>query len=210
MREPAASHSEREWILIGMAECCAAQGLETTAVADVCDAAGVSQESFEELFADLDECLGAAMELCVEEAWRALDGIASPQRPWEAELRDGVAALLGFLAERPAVTHLALVEAPAAGGRARALAAASRAALLAFLEEGPRRAEPEIPVHAARGALAGAEALAVHRVLTGKAAQLAEIVPDVVYMLAVPFLGVGEAGRLAQGASKRVHLRAVA
>jgi AcrR family transcriptional regulator len=54
------AHSEREWILIGMAESCAAKGFEETTVADICAAAGVSAESFGQVFADKGECLGAA------------------------------------------------------------------------------------------------------------------------------------------------------
>jgi hypothetical protein len=67
-----------------------------------------------------------------------------------------------------------------------------------------------VPRSAARGALAGAEALLAREVLAGRAGQLGEQAPGVVYMLAVPFLGVGEAGRLASGAARRRHLRAVA
>jgi AcrR family transcriptional regulator len=208
--EPVDFHSQREWILTGIAECCAARGLERTSVEDVCDAAGVSRVDFEREFSDLDECLGAAMESVVAGGWRALGGIASAKRPWAAVLRDGTTALLAALAERPAFAHLALVEAPTAGGRATALHSSARAALLEFLERGRDIAEPGVPASAARGALAGAGALVEQRVLAGEAAQLAEFAPAVVYMLAVPFPGVGEAQRLAANVARRGHLRAVA
>jgi AcrR family transcriptional regulator len=208
--EPLVSHSEREWILIGMAECCAAKGYEETTVADVCAAAGVSRESFERIFAGKDECLGAAMESIVAEAWRALDGVRSSEQPWAVALRDAVTALLAFLAERPAFARVALVESPIAGGRAETLHESSKATLLTFLEQGRELAEPGVPASAARGALAGAEALAVRQVLTGTAERLSELAPDIVYMLAVPYLGVGEARQLATGAARRRRLRAVA
>lgn len=207
--ERVASHSERGWILIGMAESCAARGYEETTVEDVCATAGVTREAFEREFATRGECLGAAMESTVEEAWLALEGALGPGKPWGDGLYDGAAALLGSLAKRPAFAHVALIEAPAAGGRAGALAASAKAALLDYLERGRRHAEPGIPPSAARGALAGAEALVRGQVLAGKAAQLGELTPDVVYMLAVPFLGVAEAHLLATGPHRR-HLRAVA
>jgi AcrR family transcriptional regulator len=141
--QPSAVHPQREWILIGIAECCAARGFEATTVDDVCAAAGVSRGAFEREFGDLDECLGAAMESAVEAAWAALEGVSSAERPWGAVLRDGAAALLGAAAERPALAYLALLEAPSAGGRADVLAESNRAALLAFLEcrhlQWPRR-----------------------------------------------------------------------
>ena len=186
------------------------RGLERTSVEDVCEAAGVSREAFEREFRDLDECLGVAMEHLVADAWSALDGIASAQRPWAAVLRDGTAALLAMLAERPALAHLALVEARSAGGRAGMLRDSARAALLDFLERGRELAEAGVPDSAARGALAGAEALVEQRVLAGEAAQLVELAPPVTYMLAVPFIGIGEAQRLASSAARRRHLRAVA
>lgn len=201
---------QREWILVGIAECCAKRGLERTDTEDVCEAAGVSREAFEREFRDLDECLGAAMESVVAEASGALDGIAPPGRPWATALRDGTAALLAAIAERPAFAHVALVEAPAAGGRVATLRDSAREALLDFVELGRELAEPGVPASAARGALAGAEALVERTILAGEATRLEELTPEVTYMLAVPFLGVGEAGRLADGAIRRRHLRAVA
>jgi AcrR family transcriptional regulator len=208
--EPSVAHSEREWILIGIVECCAAKGYEATTVDDVCAAAGVSRESFDRVFASKDECLGAAMESAVEEAWRALEGVFAPDKRWADGLRDGAVALLGMLAARPALAQLALVEAPAAGGRAALLHESARATVLDFLERGRAAGEPGVPASAARGALAGAEALVMREVLAGRAGQLGEQAPAIAYMLAVPFLGVGEAGRLATGAFRRRHLRAVA
>jgi len=204
------SHPEREWILIGMAECCARQGLELTTAEAVCAAAGVEREAFEQEFGELDACLDAAMESIVEEGWRRLDEAGVAAEPWPEAVRDGAAILLGLLAERPALAHLALVEAPAADGRAQALHDSSRAALLEFLERGAEQAEPVVPASAARGALAGAGALVERTVLAGEAARLPELVPEVVYMLAVPFTGIEEARHLERVPARRRHLRAVA
>lgn len=207
---PRAAHPQREWILIGVAECCAARGFEATTVEDVCAAAGVSRGAFEREFGDLDECLGAAMESAVAEAWAALDGARSTERPWGAVLRDGAAALLGAAAERPAFARLALLETPVAGGRAAVLHESARQAALEFLERGHALADAEVPESAARAALAGVETLLAGQVRAGRAARLGDATADVVYMLAVPFLGTGEAARLATGAARRRYLRAVA
>jgi AcrR family transcriptional regulator len=197
--EPVISHSEREWILIGIAECCATKGYEATTVDDICAAAGVSRQSFGAHFADKGECLGAAAESIFAAAWTAVDTAISPERPWAANLRDGAEALLGLLGTRPAFARLALIEAPLAGGRAAALHGSGKAALLDFLERGREQAaEPGIPESAARGALAGAEALVVGEVLAGRAGELGTQAPAIIYMLTVPLLGVGEAGSLAR------------
>jgi len=210
--EPTLAHSEREWILLGMAESCAALGFEQTNIADICAAAGVSRSSFEALFADKSECLAAAMEALLEEARRRIEDVASPEKPWAVALRDGVVALLGLLAERPACGRMALVEAQVAGGRAALLRASGRDALLTAIEQGEKHAtEPGIPSSAARAALAGVEALVLGAVLADEAERLPELAPEIVYMLSVPYLGHDEVRRIAGGAAgQHRRLRAVA
>src|SRR6478609_1124471 len=73
LMKPLPGQSEREWVLLGMAESCAEKGYEVTNVADVCAAAGVSEPRFRALFTDKEECLGATMEWLVELAWRKLE-----------------------------------------------------------------------------------------------------------------------------------------
>jgi AcrR family transcriptional regulator len=210
--EPLAAHSKREWILVGMAESCAARGYERTSVDDVCAAAGVERGSFDELFADKADCLAAAMEMALTEMRERIAAVSFPKKPWAATVRDGTAALLEFLAERPALASMALVEAPAAGGRAAELYAEGRAAARSFLERGrDETAERSgIPASAGRAAMAGAEGLVVGQILTGETKRLGECVADVAYMLMVPYLGQSEALREAGRQTAFRHLRAVA
>jgi AcrR family transcriptional regulator len=207
-----AAQSDRDWLLIGVAESCAARGYELSTIADICAAAGVSRRSFETIFASKDDCLAAAMESVLDEAQRGIEAVDSPGKPWAATLRDGVAALLDLIAERPAFARMALVEAPAAGGRAAALHVSAKTALLSYVERGREQEleEPGIPASAARAALAGADALIVGQILAGKTEQLGKLTPDVVYLLTVPYLGRGEAQRLASMSVAHPHLRAVA
>jgi AcrR family transcriptional regulator len=210
--EPLSAHSEREWILIGMAQSCATRGYEKTSVADVCAAAGVEPASFEQLFEDRDGCLAATMDAALAEARRRIAAVYFPAKPWAAMVRDGATALLGLMADRPALARTALVEAPAAGGGGAELYAEGRAALRSFVERGRDEAPAgsEVPASAGRAALAGAEALIVAEILAGRTRQLGERAKDVAYMLTVPFLGQGEALRQAGRKGAFRHLRAVA
>lgn len=208
---PLPAHAEREWILLGMAESCAVRGYERTGVEEVCAAAGVERASFEELFAGTGECLAAAVEMAVEEARRRLGAVHVPAKPWAASVRDGVGALLGLCAERPALARMVLVEAPAAGGRAAEVYAAAKRELEDFLRRGERQAvEPGVPASAARAALAGAETLVAGEILAGRVKTLAEHAGEVAYMLVVPYAGRGEALREARRKTAFRHLRAVA
>jgi hypothetical protein len=150
------------------------------------------------------------MEWLVELAWRKLEEDSPADKPWAERLRTGVESLLGVLAERPAFARLALIEAPVAGGRAAILRESARASMLAFVEAAPRPTGVEIPPSAGRAALAGVEALVLGRVLQGNAESLAELAPEIVFMLAVPYLGRAEASRLGAKPGGRGHLRAVA
>jgi AcrR family transcriptional regulator len=203
--EPLSAHAEREWILVGIAEICAARGFERTSVEDVCAAAGVERGSFEELFDGTEDCLAAALEMAVEEARRRLAAVHFPAKPWAAAVLDGTRALLALLAERPALARTALIEAPAAGGRAAEVYAEARSEALAFLERGRNEAgaRADVPDSASRAALAGAETLLAGRILAGRAAALPELAGEVAYTLTVPHLGQGEALRQScQGSRK--------
>lgn len=210
--ERLAVHSEREWILVGMAESCAANGFERTTVADVCAAGGVERASFEELFADKADCLAAAMEMALSEMRERIAAVSFPQKPWAPTLRDGTAALLDFLAGRPALARTMLIEVPVAGGRAAELYAEAKATALAFLERGrDETAERRgVPASAGRAALGGAEGLVVGQILAGETKRLGECAADIAYMLMVPYLGRGEALREAGRAGAFRYLRAVA
>jgi len=210
--EPLLAHSEREWILVGTAECCARQGFERTSVPDICAAAGVPQDSFERLFKGKEDCLAATVESLVAEAERRIVARCSPAKTWTANMRSGTRAVLGLLAERPTFAHAALIEASAAGGRAADVYHAGKAALLPHIERGSEQAgaDERIPASAGRAALAGAEALVVGTLLSGSAEQLGPLAPDVLYLLTVPYLGRGAALRLADTPARRGHLRAVA
>jgi AcrR family transcriptional regulator len=210
--EPLPAHAKREWILVGMAESCAARGFERTSVEDVCAAAGVERAAFDGLFASTEDCLAAAMEMAVTEARSRVAAAHFPAKPWAATVHDGAAALIGLLAERPALAWTALVEAPAAGGPAAKLYREGKAAACSFVERGRGEptAEAEAPASAGRAAVAGAEALIVGQILAGRTRQLGERTGEVAYMLTVPYLGQDQALSEAGRKSAFRHLRAVA
>jgi len=191
--------SQRERLLSALAESCATRGYGATTIAVICEPAGVSRATFYELFKDKDDCMRAAMELSLAEATSAIAAAQEPGKEWAALVRDAAETLLGLLAAQPAFARMALVEAPAAGPDARALYTSGLRVLEAVLDRG--RGAPEaalIPASAARAALAAAESLVVGRILTGEATRLPELLPDVVYIVTVPYLGQEAALRAAE------------
>jgi AcrR family transcriptional regulator len=206
LAEPLIAHSQRERILVSMAKTCAKKGYGATTIADVCDPAGVSRATFYELFKDKEDCFHAAMELSLADAMGRIVAVYSPDKPWATMVRDAAAAFLDLLATRPDFARMALVEAPSSGERAFELYASGKRVLQSLLERG--RDDPveetAIPSSAGRAALSAAESLIVGQILAGNTARLPELLPDVVYITTVPYLGQEEALRQSREAEKLI------
>lgn len=202
--EPLVEHSQRERLLNSMARSCARKGYGATTITDVCEGAGVSRATFYELFKDKEDCFHASMEVALADAMGRIVAVYSPDKPWATMVRDAAAAFLDLLASRPSFARMALVEAPSSGERAFELYASGKRVLQSLLERG--RDDPveekAIPSSAGRAALSAAESLIVGQILAGHTKRLGELLPDVVYITTVPYLGQEEALRQAREAEK--------
>ncbi len=205
--EPLVAHSQRERILNAMAAACAAKGYGAVTIADVVEEAGVSRATFYELFKDKEDCLQASMELSLADAMGRIVEVYSPDKPWATMVRDAAATFLELLASRPDFARMALIEAPAAGGRSLEMYASGKRVLQALLDPGRGNPVEEqgIPSSAGRGALAAAESLIVGQILAGNAERLPELLPDIVYVITIPYLGQDEALRQSREAEKSLH-----
>jgi AcrR family transcriptional regulator len=202
--DPLVAHSQRERVLTSMASCCARKGYGATTIGDICEAAGVSRATFYELFNDKEDCFHAAMELSLADAMGRIVAVYSPDKPWARMVRDAAEAFLDLLASRPAFARMALVEAPSSGERAFELYASGKRVLQALLERGRDDPVEEsgIPSTAGRAALSAAESLIVGQILAGNTERLRELLPDVVYITTVPYLGQEEALRQSREAER--------
>jgi len=203
--EPPVAHSQRERLLVAMAKSAAEKGYGATTIADICTAAGVSRATFYELFKDKEDCFHAAMELSLADAMGTIVAVYSPDKPWATMVCDAAKAFLELLASRPTFARMALIEAPASGGRSFQLYASGKRVLQSLLERG--RDDPveeeAIPSCVSRAALSAAESLIVGQILSGNTARLPELLPDIVYITTVPYLGQEEALRQAREAERR-------
>ncbi len=206
LADPLIAHSQRERLLTAVAKSCATKGYGATTIADICEAAGVSRATFYELFKDKEDCFHAAMELSLADAMGRILAVYSPDKPWATMVRDAAATFLDLLASRPTFARMALVEAPSSGERALELYASGKRVLQSLLDRGRDDPVEEqgIPSSAGRAALAAAESLIVGQILAGNTARLRELLPDVVYIVTVPYLGQEEALRQSREAEKAI------
>ena len=100
--------SPRERILWSMARVVAEEGFESVTVTGVVRRAGVSRETFNELFEDKKECVLAAharvIDGFVAHVSRAFEG----HGPWPQKIRRGLAACLEEFSAEPKVARMAI------------------------------------------------------------------------------------------------------
>lgn len=192
-------HSSREALIAAMARCCAEHGYEETTVEQLVAAAGCSESGFYRHFADKEECALAAVETILSEGIaRVAAGYSADTSEWESAL-NALAQLLELFSALPAFARLAFIDSrqampPAASDRYKE-GFAILAAMLDRLREGEG-----VPAVAARAAAGGGEALVRRELVVGGGTELPAILPDLVYIATVPFLGQKEALRLSRRA----------
>src|SRR3954471_12074874 len=103
------AQSQRDRIMLGIAEAIRERGYADTTVAQITERAGVSSATFYELFRGKDDCLMAAAQTLLGEMITIVTGQYSPDKPLPQVIRDALAAVLALMAQRPAFAHLIFV-----------------------------------------------------------------------------------------------------
>jgi AcrR family transcriptional regulator len=118
-----AATSQRDRLLVAMAESAVEHGYAQTRVADVISRAGVSRRTFYEHFSDLEDCFLATYDRGVD-ALSDLLGAGLAEAGVSGDWRDVLARLLAtyleVLASEPIFAQFAMVEVLGAGAAARA------------------------------------------------------------------------------------------
>lgn len=194
------AHNQRERILDAVANLSAQKGYVALTVDEIVALASVSLNTFYEHFQDKEDAFLVALELGHMRAAAILEQALALGQGFDASVRQGVGALLGFFLSEPAFTRLAAIEAPVAtrqtGERARHHLAVYAQLLLA---DAPRaRRAPPIAAEAIAAALHEA---AFTFAIRGVIRDLAVAQSYASYVVLAPFLGPGKAlaGKAAAG-----------
>ena len=196
------SPSERERILEAVAELVADRGYEATSVAAVLERSGVSEEDFDQIFADKEDAVLGAMNWLLGETMSVVSAAYSPDRSELESALAGVRAILELMAANTSYAYLGFISVRQMGTeRMRAVHETGIQMLGMMLER--LREYSEIatqPRETARGALGGAEAVVRRELVGGRAEQLPRLLPDLVYGATAPYLGTEGALVLAREA----------
>jgi AcrR family transcriptional regulator len=185
--------SQRERLLEAMLRVAAAKGYEATTVADVIEIAGVSQATFDAMFADKAACFleayDAVFDVLIAHVATAFE--AASGEPWPERIAAGLGALVDLLSTEAEIARLSMVEVTAAGDDARSRYRAALARFTPFLEEGRDYSAQveELPADTARFAIGGATSMIFDEIRAGRGPELKRILPDLVFAVLMPYLG---------------------
>jgi len=171
----------------------AAKGYEATTADDVVEFAGVSRETFDEMFASKEECFleayEAVFDVLVAHVTAAFE--AAADESWPEQIAAGLGALVELLAMEADIARLAMVEVTAAGDDARERYRAMLTRFTPFLEKGRTYSGQgeALPADTARFAVGGATSMIFDEVRAGRGPELKQILPDLVFAVLMPYLG---------------------
>jgi AcrR family transcriptional regulator len=187
--------SQRRRIVEAMIESCAERTYAATTIADIVAGAGISRTTFYKRFPDKRACFDATLDFCVEELREAAAGShAASDSPVEI-VRKAAAAILELMAAEPARAQLILGEAVAVEP---AVVERFRAALIAAIERLFEPAGKPARAHSdTRLAFGRAQVLIFDLISAGRSDRLPGLLPEIVYLALLPFVGHEEARRQA-------------
>jgi AcrR family transcriptional regulator len=192
------AHNQSQRLLASLIGIVAKDGYNAATITLITEGAGVTTRTFYKYFDTVEACYLAAFDTVVvllagrlTEAWGRAD-------EWSAKVRAALAAALEFFAASPELARLLLSEPFVAGPTIsrRYQEEVGRAA--PFLAEG-RELSAEagaFPATTERGLIGSIASQIGRKASAGEAAQLPELLPDLVQFALTPYLGAAEARRI--------------
>jgi AcrR family transcriptional regulator len=192
-------HNQRERILDAVANLVAQDGYAALTVDGIAERAAVSLHAFYEHFSGKEDAFLVAYELGHAKGLLIVERAFATQSDWRLGIREGISALLDFLAFEPAFAHLALVDTLTATRRVAEHATEGVAAYAAMLIPGAEQAtDLVLPPAATIEAIAGGLfELCLTYALLGHIERLSELLPRATYFALAPFIGPEQAAHVA-------------
>jgi AcrR family transcriptional regulator len=179
-------------------------GYQAARVADVIAHAGVSRKTFYEHFEDKEHCFIAAYQQSLARLLSVTLDAFDAQDEWVDQLRAGLTALLNALAYDPRVARLCFVEVLAAGPKAVEVRNEAMRGFSYVFDAGRLEADLDLPAFTGLSMVGGLSEILYREITAGAAAELPQLVPELMYMSVLPFLGADAAAReLERGRRRR-------
>jgi AcrR family transcriptional regulator len=192
------ARSIRQRILGAMAKSCAEKTFACTTIADIVAGASISRATFYKHFENKGECFDAAAEeFMIELRGVALEASSASEAPSEAT-RDAISAILQRLSEKPAFARLLLMEAPNVNP---SIVPRCRDLVIDAMDNRWRKAKTtDRSGPDARIAYGRANVLLADHLSGGDGdGHLTSLMPEVLYIALMPYIGQDKALELAGG-----------
>jgi len=176
----------------------AERGYVAATVDDVAARAGMSVKTVYSNFSGKEDLLAGAIDSGGAQIVAAVLPAFRRNPYWPEQVRAGLTAFFGFLASRPTLAKVMLIEVLAAGQRALQLRQAALAPMESLLAQG-RRLNAGVPPIAVEAIMGGILSLAARRVREQGPQDLPELVQAATYLVLTPFIGDERATTVALG-----------
>jgi AcrR family transcriptional regulator/biotin operon repressor len=207
------AHDHEQRALRAFAVVAAERGYANTTINQIVKRASMSPTTFYANFRDKEDALMAAIDSAGAQMVAAILPAFRRNQDWAHGVRAAYGAFFNFLASRPALARLVMVEVYAAGPRAVERREEALRPLEVLLAEGRARS-PKVPAIAIEAITGGIYALTYKQIRDTGPEGLPGLAPICTYLTLAPFIGVEEACAAANGdgrtrAPDRESIRAV-
>jgi AcrR family transcriptional regulator len=190
-REFIAVHKRRR-IMDAIAELTAEQGYDSTKIGDIVRRAGVARKTLYDNFEGKEEVFLAAFDAAFEEAiGRVEEACAKIEGGWEERVQAGLAAFLAYVAEKPALARMCMIEALSATPTATER---YEDAVQRFVEL-TKRTVPDIdqlPDTVDETLVGGVAWIVYQQIRRGEAEKAEDLLPELSEFMLAPFLSAAE------------------
>ena len=187
--------SQRERMLEATARAVSELGYTGLTVAAILERAGVSRKTFYEHFSDKEECFLAAYDVVSEGLVRSVSEAFNGRDAWRDRVHDGLAEFLRVLGAEPDFARMCIVEVLAAGPAALQRRDGVMRTFTVFFDAGRAEAPPawELPKLISEAVVGAIYELIYARILRNRTEELPDLLPDLMYIALVPYLGPEQA-----------------
>jgi AcrR family transcriptional regulator len=186
-------------LLDGVARAMAVNDYRTLTVERLAAAAGVDPATFEEHFTGCGDAVAAALDAALERLLGCLRAACASRPEWPLKVSAAVGEALAFAAAEPDHARLLCLEPLGVDAEVTGRLLAGNDRIAALLADGRRHCPQaeDLPRLTETTLVNGAVALVGRRLAEGDGADLAELEPQLVRLLLLPYVGAEEAARVA-------------
>lgn len=191
--------NQRARLLVGIVTAVAKRGYNAATITAISEAASVSRHTFYDNFQNKEQCFLAAYDRAAEDVEAAIAAATQAPAEWPERVKAALAALLDFFAPEPDLARFFWLE-PLGAGEVIVTRHRESVRALVKLLIADRLPSPDVPPlskTAQEAVVGGVVSLISKRVNAGESKQLGQLLPDLLELLLAPYLGSGEAERLA-------------